>query len=162
MHPRMMGYWPHHHSHHRCSHESGCCAPGSERWEHHHHSGGEYGAAGMGGGPFNVRRPLRFLAWKLQLDEAQVEQLATILNELKTERAQAAVDDRRSLTAFADAVGGETFDEARAGEAAAQRAKSVERLQGTVAKALSRIHALLNPDQRGRLAYLIRTGALLL
>ena len=162
MHPRMMGYWPHHHSHHRCSHESGCCSPASERWERHHYSGGEYGAAGMGGGPFNVRRPLRFLAWKLQLDEAQVEQLATILNELKTERAQAAVDDRRSLTAFADAVAGETFDEARAGEAAAQRAKSVERLQGTVAKALSRIHALLNPDQRGRLAYLIRTGALLL
>jgi Spy/CpxP family protein refolding chaperone len=109
-----------------------------------------------------VRRPLRFLAWKLQLDEAQVESMATILNELKTERAQAAVDDRRTLTAFADAVAGETFDEARAGEAAGQRVKSAERLQATVAKALGNIHALLNPEQRTRLAYLIRTGALVL
>jgi len=30
--------------------------------------------------------------------------MARILNELKTERAQAAVDDRRTLTAFADAL----------------------------------------------------------
>jgi len=109
-----------------------------------------------------VRRPLRFLAWKLQLEDAQVESLATILNELKTERAQAAVDDRRTLTAFADAVAGETFDEARAGEAAGQRVTSTERLQSTVAKALGRIHAVLNPEQRTRLAYLIRTGALVL
>ena len=127
-------------------------------------SGGDIGGGGgsFGSGPFGVRRPLRFLAWKLQLDEAQVESLATILNELKTERAQAAVDERRTLTAYADAVAGETFDEARAGEVAAQRVKSAERLQATVAKALGRIHALLGPEQRGRLAYLIRTGALVL
>jgi Spy/CpxP family protein refolding chaperone len=73
-----------------------------------------------------------------------------------------AVDDRRTLTAFADAVAGETLDQARAGEAAAQRVKSTERLQDTVAKALGRIHALLNPEQRARLAYPIRTGALAL
>jgi Spy/CpxP family protein refolding chaperone len=72
------------------------------------------------------------------------------------------VDDRRTLTAFADAVAGETFDEARAGEAAGQRVKSADRLQATVAKALGSIHALLNPEQRTRLAYLIRTGALVL
>ena len=151
MHPRMMSHEGHHRSH--------CCAPesGWQAYEHHHYSGGEFGAGGFG-----VRRPLRFLAWKLQLDEAQVESLATILNELKTERAQAAVDDRRTLTAFADAVAGETFDEARAGEAVTERVKTTERLQATVAKALTRIHALLNPEQRARIAYLIRSGALTL
>jgi Spy/CpxP family protein refolding chaperone len=151
------------------SHESPrgshCCSP--EGWHspggpEHHYYAGESGGPGFGAGSFGVRRPLRFMAWKLQLDEAQVESLATILNELKTERAQAAVDDRRTLTAFADAVAGETFDEARASEAASQRVKSTERLQATVAKALARIHALLNPEQRTRLAYLIRTGALVL
>ena len=59
---------------------------------------------GFGGGAFGVRRPLRFLAYKLELDERQVAELARILDELKTERAQAEVDRRRSLSAFADAV----------------------------------------------------------
>ena len=162
MHPRMMSHWSHGHSVHCCKPETGCCAPSYSGGAERYYSGGEHGGAGFGAGPFGVRRPLRFLAWKLQLDDAQVESLATILNELKTERAQAAVDERRTLTAFADAVAGETFDEARAGEAAGQRVRSAERLQATVAKALARIHALLNAEQRARLAYLIRTGALVL
>ena len=65
---------------------------------HHGHHDDE------GAGAFGVRRPLRFLAHKLDLDEKQVTALARILDELKTERAQAAVDDRRSLAEFADAV----------------------------------------------------------
>jgi hypothetical protein len=35
-------------------------------------------------------------------------------------------------------------------------------LRDAVLKALQQIHAVLNPDQRTRLAYLIRTGALLI
>jgi len=81
--------------------------------EERYHAGGD-GGGGLGAA-FGVRRPLRFLAWKLELDEAQVTGLAAILNELKTERAQAAVDDRRALTALADAVAGETFDAEAAG-----------------------------------------------
>jgi Spy/CpxP family protein refolding chaperone len=114
------------------------------------------------GGSFGVKRPLRFLAYKLGLDESQVTQLAQILDELKTERAQAAVDDRRTLSAFADAVQGESFDAARAGEGSSLRRQSGERVGDAVVKALGRIHALLNSEQRGRLAYLIRTGTLLL
>jgi hypothetical protein len=57
-----------------------------------------------GGGSFGVRRPLRFMAWKLELNEPQVEQLAAILADLKTERAQASVDHRRSVGLFADAL----------------------------------------------------------
>jgi len=127
-------------------------AQGERRWEAF--AGGEPG--GFGG--FGVRRPLRFLAYKLQLDEAQVTQLAKILNELKTERAQAEVDDRRTVAAFADAVGGASFDQPKADAAAALRVKSAERLKEAVLKALGRIHALLNEEQRGKLAYLIRTG----
>jgi len=157
----MMSFWSHRHTDPCCSPRTECCTPSSPGRGERYYFGGESGA-GFGSGPFGVRRPLRFLAWKLQLDDAQVESMATILNELKTERAQAAVDDRRTLTAFADAVAGETFDETRAGDAAGQRVKSAERLQATVAKALGNIHALLNPEQRTRLAYLIRTGALVL
>jgi Spy/CpxP family protein refolding chaperone len=115
---------------------------------------------GLDGGAFGVRRPLRFLAFKLQLREAQVAELARILNDLKTERAQAAVDYRRSTSHLADALAGEKFDEARAAQAGQQRVQSAERVRDAVLAALSRIHAMLDPDQRERLAYLLRTGAL--
>jgi Spy/CpxP family protein refolding chaperone len=118
------------------------------RWAGEHHGGGEFG----------VRRPLRFLAYKLELDEKQVGELARILQELKTERAQAEVDGRRTVAAFADAVAGEAFDKAKADEAGAIRVKSAERLRDAVSKALGQIHSLLNAEQRSTLAYLIRTG----
>src|SRR5215510_9517768 len=90
------------------------CAPGASRSEC---TPGEpevvtveaESGAGFGAG-FGVKRPLRFLAYKLGLSEPQVSELAAILDELKTERAQAAVDDRRTLTSFAEAVTGEAFD----------------------------------------------------
>lgn len=115
---------------------------------------------GDGGGPFGVRRPLRFLAAKLDLDEKQVAEFARVLNELKTERAQDDVDNRRTVSALADAVAGDGFDEARASEGAKLRVSSAERLRDAVLKALRQIHATLKPEQRSKLAYLIRTGAL--
>ena len=114
----------------------------------------------FGGGGFGVRRPLRFLAHKLDLDDRQVAELARILDALKTERAQAEVDRRRTLSAFADALSAEAFDAARAAEGGELRVSSAQRLREAVLKALGEIHAVLNPDQRLRLAYLIRTGTL--
>jgi Spy/CpxP family protein refolding chaperone len=110
------------------------------------------------GGVFGVRRPLRFLAHKLELTEAQVSVLARILDELKTERAQAEVDNRRTVSAFADALESAEFGEARSREGADLRVKSAERLREAVTLALSRIHTLLEEEQRKRLSYLIRTG----
>jgi Spy/CpxP family protein refolding chaperone len=119
------------------------------------------GEEGFGpGGGFGVRRPLRFLAHKLDLDEKQVVSLARILDELKTERAQAAVDDRRTLAEFADALSGEVFDGTKAAAAGDRRVESNKRLRATLVRALEQIHAMLNPEQRARLAHLIRTGVL--
>jgi Spy/CpxP family protein refolding chaperone len=114
----------------------------------------------VGGGGFGVRRPLRFLAFKLDLKDPQVTELAAILSDLKTERAQAAVDHRRTTASLADAVAAESFDEAKVKAAADQRVKSDEVVQAAVVRALGRIHALLEPEQRSKLAYLLRTGAL--
>jgi Spy/CpxP family protein refolding chaperone len=144
------------------------CGPAGEhhggpRWGWHAHGHGDEDEGGFGGGgAFGVRRPLRFLAYKLDLKEPQVEALAKILAELKTERAQAAVDQRRTLTAFADALAGEAFDAAKAAEGAALRLAAAERLRDAVQAALAKIHALLEPEQRTKLAYLIRTGTLTL
>jgi Spy/CpxP family protein refolding chaperone len=109
---------------------------------------------------FGVRRPLRFLAHKLDLEDRQVTELARILDELKTERAQAEVDRRRTVSAFADALAGDAFDEAKAGEGGELRVQSAQRVRDAVLKALRQIHAILNSEQRARLAYLIRTGTL--
>jgi Spy/CpxP family protein refolding chaperone len=124
--------------------------------------GGDFGDGGDGGGGFGVRRPLRFLAYKLGLDERQVTELARVLNELKLERAQAEVDRRRTVASLADAVAGEAFEMAKASEGGDLRVKSAERLRDAVIKALQQIHALLDPEQRQRLAYLIRTGTLVI
>ncbi|HEY8040524.1 MAG TPA: Spy/CpxP family protein refolding chaperone [Polyangiaceae bacterium] len=145
--------------------EGAGCGPhgGGGPW-HGRRGGPPFGGGGggdeLGGGSFGVRRPLRFLAFKLELDEAQVTELAAILNELKTERAQAAVDDRRTTSALADVIAADSFDEAKAKGATGERVKSAERVQDAVARSLGRIHALLRPEQRGKLAYLLRTGAL--
>jgi Spy/CpxP family protein refolding chaperone len=70
------------------------------------------------------------------------------------------VDDRRTLAEFADALGGETFDAARAQSAGERRVSSAAKLRDTLIRSLEQIHALLTPQQRERLAYFIRTGIL--
>src|SRR6266516_814830 len=103
MHPAFLSWW-------KSAHCASECRPGADAGggsHSHGHSRHQFWASPGdwgGGGPFGVRRPLRFLAYKLELDERQVEELARILDELKTERAQADVDSRRTLTALADAV----------------------------------------------------------
>lgn len=100
------------------------------------------------------------MAYKLDLDEPQIEKLAVILNTLKTERAQAALDERRSVNVFAEALEAESFDEAKASSAGADRVQTAERLRKAVESALRDVHAMLDPEQRKRLAYLMRTGSL--
>ena len=111
-------------------------------------------------GRMGARRPLRFLAWKLELDEDQLGELAKILGELKTERAQGEVDHEKGLAALADAVSADAFDANRVAEGAAYRVTSAERMRSATVKALEALHALLEPDQRRTLAYLICTGAI--
>ena len=109
---------------------AGCCPP------HHGDDPGRHAMAPEGGpwmgSPFGVRRPLRFLAAKLELDEVQVRRLAEILDALKTERAQAAVDDRRTLTAFAEALSGAGVVGARAAPGASVRSESTTRVAQAV------------------------------
>jgi len=131
--------------------------PRHEHSHHHHYAPGEEFAGGFG-----IRRPLRFLAWKLELSEPQLERFAAVINELKTERAQASVDDRRALTLLADAAAADGFDAAKAQEAAKLRVESVQRLQQRVADSLAQMHAVLDAEQRARLAYLLRTGTLVM
>jgi Spy/CpxP family protein refolding chaperone len=174
MHPGMMAWLKHGHRHggrEDCGAEArveAACGPEEGRhgrWRRHReevshlrevfagHDDGHFGG-------FGVRRPLRFLAFKLELEDKQVEELASILNDLKTERAQADVDHRRSTSGIAEAIAGESIDQAKLTLATDDRVKSAERLRDAVVKAVGRIHAMLTAEQRTRFAYLIRTGVL--
>lgn len=146
MHPGFFGHW----KRHRAAH----CG------EHVGHGHGEWSAGPEHGAGFGVRRPLRFMAHKLDLDGPQIEKIAQILGALKTERAQASVDQRRRLTALADALKGETFDAAKFAAATEAHLESEKRVQAAVQDALVGVHAVLRPEQRERLAYLMVTGAL--
>jgi len=172
------------HGHGHGDHGPGHGGPGGpgESWEEHaaqhaeaHGCGpGACGGRGFGrrgrpewfaspvdeGGGFGVRRPLRFLAHKLELNDEQVAQLATVLSALKTERAQAEVDQRRRTTALAGAFEGAEFDGGKVDAAEEEQARSAERLRQNVKSALSQIHALLDESQRKKFAYLLRTGVL--
>jgi Spy/CpxP family protein refolding chaperone len=161
MHPGMLYWWKYARRHPAdWGAWAGCGPAASGDWAPRHMRASAH--SDYAGAAFGVRRPLRFLAYKLELDETQVSELARILNELKTERAQAEVDGQRTVAAFADAIAGGTFDDASAAAGAALRVQSAERLRDASLKALRRIHALLDPEQRATLAYLIRTGTVAL
>ena len=66
------------------------------------------------------------------------------------------------IAGLADAMSADAFDAEKAGAVAGDRVKSAEKLRDAVVKALTRIHAMLKPEQRAKFAYLIRTGALTL
>lgn len=135
------------------------CGPGGHGPHHsHHHHDHSHSRGGWSG--FGVRRPLRFMARQLDLSEEQVERLAAILDDLKTQRAQAKVDNRKTIGVFADAFLGDDFDRARVEEACNARVESERLVEQAVARALERTFEVLTKEQRKRLAYLLRSESL--
>ena len=157
-------YWSRHFRH---AYAHGCDPDATQRWAddlarraqrfaHRRFEEEElFGGTGLG-----VRRPLRFLAWKLELSDEQTAQLARILERLKLERAQAALDQRRAAADLADVLEAGEFARARVDAAAELRASAARRIESAVGKALEELHALLEPEQRRELAALIRTGGI--
>lgn len=163
MHPGFYAWW-HGRQGGSCGSDHDSCHPGEHRGRHFH--GGfrhaEFGGFDGGDGGFGVRRPLRFLAHKLDLSDEQVGKLATILTALKTERAQIAVDQRRRTAALADAFESNSLDTSKVEAATAAYLQSEGRLQAAVSHALADMHAVLSESQRKDFAYLLRTGVLAL
>jgi len=148
--------------HHHGTYWTGCGPHARAAWEEAAPWVAAASGLFLGAAAFGVRRPLRFLAFQLGLDEAQTRELARILDELKTERAQASVDHRRMSAALADLLADDSFDATRAAEAGRARVESAERMRQATVRALDRLHRVLRPEQRAKLALLIRTGAVVL
>ncbi len=114
------------------------------------------------GPTFGVRRPLRHLAWKLDLSEAQVRDVVDVLDRLKTAYNQARLDQDRSTSDVAAAFTQAEFDADRVTAALASRTRATEVLNGDLLAATRRIFELLNEEQRREFAYLLRSGAFVL
>jgi Spy/CpxP family protein refolding chaperone len=164
MHPGFIGWWRARHGQREGYYACGHAGAEGGAWGRGCGSGASWHASGFDpsevGGGFGVRRPLRFLAHKLELDERQMAVFAAALDELKTERAQAAVDQRRRVSTLAEALEKSDFDEQKLSEAGAQQERSASQVRAAVERALRKIHAVLDDEQRKRLAYLLRTGVL--
>ncbi len=124
-----------------------------------HHSRGGRGHFGQ---DFGVRRPLRYLTYQLDLDEAQVRHIAAILDRLKTEKDQATLDEARTLTKVAGLVTHPDVSVDMLRDALAPRVSSAEQLQLAVARALQDIIVELDPDQREEFAYLLNAKSFVL
>lgn len=108
---------------------------------------------------FGVRRPLRHLAWKLNLNEDQVRKLVDILDKLKTGYAQARLDRGRSTSDVAAVFSAAEFDNDRANAALGMRTRATEALNQELLAAIRGLFELLNEEQRKEFAYLLRSGA---
>ncbi len=115
-----------------------------------------------GGRSFGVRRPLRYLSHHLDLDESQTRRMATVLNTLKTEREQAALDEKRTVAGLAALMEEGTPTLAEVREVLAARTKSAEQLNEETAKAVVAISDFLDQDQREEFIQLLLTGSVTL
>ena len=112
------------------------------------------------GGPiFGMRRPLRHLAWKLNLTDAQIRDVVDVLDKMKTAYNQARLDRDRSTSEIAAVFSAAAFDAERAGSALSMRTRATDALNQELLAAMRRIFELLNEDQRRDFAYLLRSGA---
>lgn len=122
------------------------------RGHHHHGSSANFG----------VRRPLRYLTYQLDLDESQTRKVASILNRLKTEQEQAALDTKRTTQALAELMSGQAPLAEELKVALAPRLESAQRLQDELAHAIQSLHAALDEDQCERFADLLASGSIVL
>lgn len=139
--------------------QQACSQPGAqERHRDRHHSMYTWSS----GPTFGVRRPLRHLAWKLNLNETQLRDIVDVLDRLKTAYNQARLDQDRSTSEIAAVFSAQEFNGDRVGSALAMRTRASEVLNQELLAAVRRIFELLNEDQRHEFAYLLRSGAFML
>lgn len=104
---------------------------------------------------FAVKRPLRFLMHKLDLDEEQTMVVADAISDFRIERDQADVDRRRAKKSLVRAMDEDDFDRSAAEEALADKLKTQRAVNEAFLDGLQRIHAVLDADQRKKLAFLL-------
>ena len=118
------------------------------------------GHGARGGRGMGMRRPLRFLISRLDLDDDQAAKASKILDDLRLERQQADLDRRRAQAAIADLFAADTLDTAALQQAAEVRVTAATRERDAGVAAVTRLHAALTAEQRLKLSTVLRESPL--
>ena len=119
-----------------------------------------YESRGRRHGGFGVRRPLRYLSYHLDLDEAQRRKVAASFERVKIEREQAKLDRKKCDTHVADVFLADDVAVEDLQKALEPRGQIERNMQTVTAKELYEIAKVLDDEQRDEFAHLVRTGVL--
>ena len=143
----------------------GHCGPG--RWGH---GGGGWGGGpwdggpGGGGGPpwagngFVRAQVLRHVSQRLAATPGQEKVIASALDEVMQAGRAAHEAMRASKKDLAATFAGPSFDESLLGDVFSRQDDAIRNLRLAVTGALGRVHEVLEPEQRERLAELLARG----
>lgn len=116
---------------------------------HGHHGGrGSYGRRGM----------LRLVFERLDTTPGQEKVILAAIDDVRAAGQTARGEWKRARADVATAVRGDTVDEPRLAEASARLDAAGQTLREAVSVGLTKIHEVLEPDQRRRLADMIDDG----
>ena len=140
-------------------HRHGCAAGysrwgGGPPWAHHRHHHHHRGRRGRGGGPtflWHALERLDLTPAQEKVVKSEFEQLVQKTRTLKDEGKSARDDMARSIR-------GDTFEEEALAAMFIRHDDLLHGLRGDLAGALGRIHTVLDPAQRERLAEVIASG----
>lgn len=139
-------------------HRRGMCAAGGPPWAadggHHHHHGHHRRGPWRGGG----RGMMWALLARLDLSPAQDKVVRAELEKLKDRARSVKEEAQASRGDMARSIRGESFEEGALAEMFVRHDDRMHDLRGEVAGALGRIHAVLDPEQRERLAEILEKG----
>ena len=139
------------------------CAAGYGRWGggppwargHHHHHHHHRGESSYGGGR---SRWMWHALERLDLTPAQEKVVKTEVDQLK-DKARSLKDEGKTARAdMAASIRGESFEEGSLAGMFIRHDDLLHGLRGDLAGALGRIHTVLDPAQRERLAEMIESG----
>lgn len=117
---------------------------------------GRYGW-GRGGG-FGGSFWLRALFARLDTTPGQEREIRSAIEDFQKTAREAKDDMKNAREDLARAIGGETFDEIAIGEANVRADNAARTIKDALEASLKRVHAVLDPKQRERLAELISKG----
>lgn len=129
----------------------GAC--GGRGWHRHGWGRGGFGGFGPGGSFW-----LRALFARLDTTPGQEREIRSAIEDFQTTAREARGGLKETRDDLARAIAGDIFDEVALGEASTRADSVTTSVKEAFAAALKRIHAVLDPKQRERLAELLTKG----
>ena len=113
---------------------------------------------GRRGGGIGRSLWLRHVFARLDTTPGQEREIRSAIEDLREQARDARAGAKDAREDLANAVRGDSFDDAAFGKAESRADATIAQMKGAFAAALQRIHAVLDPHQRERLADLLAKG----